>query len=222
MARYTIERLSERAISAFSDSWHAACGSKLASKANSAEETAVQASAAFKAQIFGSTGSALRELASNAFMLSLLCVLNEEHRQRLPTSRAKLYEVLVARGLRGLFTDKTAKNRQMEDVVLRLLMVVADQIHATTSNGLLPEKALKEAIWPIVEENAIARTFLKSPEDARRLLVEGTGLMAERGIGQREVRQYGFKHQMDLSPILRQMVKTHFSLNGELSHGIVT
>ena len=27
---------------------------------------------------------------------------------------------------------------------------------------------------------------------------------------------------MDLSPILRQVVKTHFSLNGELSHGIVT
>ncbi|HEY6302554.1 MAG TPA: alkaline phosphatase [Terriglobales bacterium] len=27
---------------------------------------------------------------------------------------------------------------------------------------------------------------------------------------------------VDLSPILRQMVKTHFSLNGELSHGIVT
>src|ERR1700685_2796827 len=27
---------------------------------------------------------------------------------------------------------------------------------------------------------------------------------------------------MDLSPVLRQMVKTHFQLNGELSHGIVT
>ena len=27
---------------------------------------------------------------------------------------------------------------------------------------------------------------------------------------------------LDLSPILRQMVKTHFSLNGELSHGVVT
>src|ERR1041384_1644681 len=27
---------------------------------------------------------------------------------------------------------------------------------------------------------------------------------------------------MDLSPILRQMVKTHFSLNGEWSHGVVT
>jgi hypothetical protein len=27
---------------------------------------------------------------------------------------------------------------------------------------------------------------------------------------------------MDLSPVLRQMVKTHFSLNGELSHGIVS
>jgi hypothetical protein len=28
--------------------------------------------------------------------------------------------------------------------------------------------------------------------------------------------------QVDLSPVLRQMVKTHFSLNGELSHGIVS
>jgi uncharacterized protein (TIGR03435 family) len=27
---------------------------------------------------------------------------------------------------------------------------------------------------------------------------------------------------MDLPPILRQMVKTHFSLNGELSHGVIT
>jgi hypothetical protein len=27
---------------------------------------------------------------------------------------------------------------------------------------------------------------------------------------------------LDLSPVLRQMVKTHFSLNGELSHGIVS
>jgi hypothetical protein len=27
---------------------------------------------------------------------------------------------------------------------------------------------------------------------------------------------------MDWSPFLRQTVKTHFSLNGELSHGIVT
>jgi len=27
---------------------------------------------------------------------------------------------------------------------------------------------------------------------------------------------------LDLPPILRQMVKTHFSLNGELSHGVVT
>ena len=29
------------------------------------------------------------------------------------------------------------------------------------------------------------------------------------------------KKRMDLSPELRQTVKTHFSLNGELSHGIV-
>jgi hypothetical protein len=28
--------------------------------------------------------------------------------------------------------------------------------------------------------------------------------------------------EMDWSPFLRQTVKTHFSLNGELSHGIVT
>ena len=27
---------------------------------------------------------------------------------------------------------------------------------------------------------------------------------------------------LDLPPNLRQMVKTHFSLNGELSHGVVT
>ncbi len=27
---------------------------------------------------------------------------------------------------------------------------------------------------------------------------------------------------LDLSPILRQMVKTHFSIYGELSHGVVT
>src|SRR5947207_1667246 len=27
---------------------------------------------------------------------------------------------------------------------------------------------------------------------------------------------------VDLPPVLRQMVKTHFSLNGELSHGIVS
>jgi hypothetical protein len=26
---------------------------------------------------------------------------------------------------------------------------------------------------------------------------------------------------MDLPPILRQMVKAHFSLNGELSHGVI-
>jgi len=32
----------------------------------------------------------------------------------------------------------------------------------------------------------------------------------------------GEDHGLDLSPILRQMVKTHFSLNGELSHGVVT
>jgi hypothetical protein len=34
-----------------------------------------------------------------------------------------------------------------------------------------------------------------------------------------------FKHvrvTVDLPPILGQMVKTHFSLNGELSHGIGT
>ena len=37
----------------------------------------------------------------------------------------------------------------------------------------------------------------------------------------KELRQY-LKHALDLPPILRQMVKTHFSLNGELSHGIVT
>lgn len=28
--------------------------------------------------------------------------------------------------------------------------------------------------------------------------------------------------RLDLPPILRQMVKTHFSLNGEVSHGVVT
>ncbi len=28
--------------------------------------------------------------------------------------------------------------------------------------------------------------------------------------------------ELDWSPFLRQTVKTHFSLNGELSHGIVT
>jgi hypothetical protein len=27
--------------------------------------------------------------------------------------------------------------------------------------------------------------------------------------------------KLDLPPILRQMVKTHFSLNGELSHGVI-
>jgi hypothetical protein len=27
---------------------------------------------------------------------------------------------------------------------------------------------------------------------------------------------------LDWSPVLKQMVKTHFSLNGELSHGIVS
>src|SRR5882672_11122484 len=30
------------------------------------------------------------------------------------------------------------------------------------------------------------------------------------------------KSSLDLSPILRQMVKAHFSWNGELSHGVVT
>jgi hypothetical protein len=28
------------------------------------------------------------------------------------------------------------------------------------------------------------------------------------------------RHEMDLPPVLRQMVKTHFPANGELSHGI--
>ena len=33
---------------------------------------------------------------------------------------------------------------------------------------------------------------------------------------------FGFWMSLDWSPFLRQTVKTHFSLNGELSHGIVT
>ena len=36
--------------------------------------------------------------------------------------------------------------------------------------------------------------------------------------GQSEV----FRRTMDWSPFLRQAVKTHFSVNGELSHGVVT
>ena len=34
--------------------------------------------------------------------------------------------------------------------------------------------------------------------------------------------QYAQGPIVDWSPILRQTVKTHFSLNGELSHGLVT
>ena len=30
------------------------------------------------------------------------------------------------------------------------------------------------------------------------------------------------ERQVDLPPVLRQMVKTHFSLNGELSHGTIS
>ena len=36
------------------------------------------------------------------------------------------------------------------------------------------------------------------------------------------LNSWSVKDKMDLSPVLRQMVKTHFSLNGELSHGVIT
>ena len=36
------------------------------------------------------------------------------------------------------------------------------------------------------------------------------------------LESFGREVHVDLSPILRQMVKAHFSLNGELSHGVVT
>jgi len=187
VARYTVERLSERAIRAFSDSWHQACRPVLVS---TEADPAKSSSAAFLDQIFHPSRIALRELATNPFMLSLLCVLNQEHGQALPNSRARLYELLVDRGLRSLFLQRQHSHSKLDAVIRRVLMTVAHRMHSTTSNGLLPRRELKDVIWTLIQGDAQARGLVESATEAFRMVVEGVGLLAERGVD-----QFGFRHQ---------------------------
>jgi len=60
--------------------------------------------------------------------------------------------------------------------------------------------------------------FTKRTRSARRRMQEIERMTAT----QREQQQTSKYRELDLSPVLRQMVKTHFSLNGELSHGIIS
>ena len=208
VAKFTIERLSERSIVAFSRAWHGAYFARLAESAESAApaapaapepgaagaaqaegaaEAAEAANHSFIGQIFHPSRAALRELVSNPLMLALLCIVVQEHGQALPESRAQLYELVVKRGLDALFLDRRRSNRGLAEVVRRTLIAIATRMHATTSNGLLPAAELREVVAGGMAGEAAGGA---GAEDHFRMIVEGVGLLSERG-----TRQYGFRHQ---------------------------
>ena len=186
VARYTIEPLSDRSIVTFAQAWHAAYVMQRASDIGSGDlPSGPNAAARFLAQIFHPAHTPLRELASNPLMLSLLCIVAQEHGQALPESRSQLYEVIVKRGLDALFLNRSPENRAREKSVRNALVAIATKMHEETSNGLLVKRALSDIV-----DREIARQP-DSPDDENfRLIVEGVGLLSERG-----TELYGFQHQ---------------------------
>ena len=189
VSKFTIERLKDDSIRSFSDAWHRAYftqagGSDTAAAARAASE-------AFRAQVLNPSRGAVRDLATNPLLLSLLCVVNQEHGQSLPESRAHLYRLIVGRGLRSLFIDRKPEHRAVEEKIKRALCAIATRIHSTTSSGVLGARELRQIVAETMggEQDEVVRQHFQ-------MVVEGTGLLSERGdLSEQSDRQYGFRHQ---------------------------
>ncbi|HWD97478.1 MAG TPA: hypothetical protein VG345_00505 [Bryobacteraceae bacterium] len=129
------------------------------------------------------------------------------------------------------FVIKLRKSGLSPNTVLHNVIIVAQFCRRNGRPNLTRELQLPEAIHflPKVYSEEQQSRFLEACDSWERALFS-TFLFT--GFREQEVMYLFWKDLnpklrtvrvvMDWSPILRQTVKTHFSLNGELSHGIVT
>src|SRR5262249_39914998 len=123
-------------------------------------------------------------------MLSLLCTLNMEQGQKLPESRAQLYDALVERELQESWLGRDRRRETLRGPLKRLLARPAEHLHRTTPSGMLGREELEKQIEGLLALHPEFAALTDSRAAVVTGILEGAGLIVERGFG-----QYAFPHQ---------------------------
>ena len=109
---------------------------------------------------------------------------------------------------------------EFPDDVVAVAYADLTRIHRWLGDTACIVRALRGNAWPlerVLDIGCAHGGSIAEIQNALRAEVVGIDLRDHAGHlpGVKIIRA-----DVDLSPVLRQMVKTHFSLNGELSHGL--
>ncbi len=187
LAHYTVEEMSEPAIAAFCRAWTAAVHQE-----TGAGDPAADAKALRQA-VLDPDRPALREIAANPLLLTILAGLFYTLKGRLPERRVELYDEMVEAFIRQRHEAWQAQG--LSDARFRFAMgYAAVQLHANPERAsqLAGEDDLKE--WLAEALEAFEGQYApKQDEQAETLFASAAGLggfLLERGDG-----AYGFIHR---------------------------
>ncbi|CAF1439005.1 unnamed protein product [Adineta ricciae] len=130
--------------------------------------------------------SSLAQLASNIFLVSIICSQSfRTYGRALPISRAHLYHDTIATMLNEWEMRSSIPSKMLE----RFLTVIATHIHDNSSSGLIDEYFLKRYCDREVSDSKDAQIHEETVSNFIKLLNDETGVLIARG-----EKVYGFSH----------------------------